>query len=229
MTCREVRNGLPILKIDLHVHTKYSDSSGSVRDILDAASQKGLDGIAITDHNTTKGWIEASKLETKLLVIPGVEVSTKEGHLLILGIQNPPPKGVDALTISDYARREGGVVIVPHIGISYFSIGEEVARKIKPDAVETHNAEVPFNYMIKRSVKIAEKLDLPQTGGSDSHSCKTVGNICTMIETEDKTVKGVIDAIRKGKVKPLWKTVTWTWKSKQVLTIGVRSLMFWRE
>ena len=98
---------MPKLKIDLHVHTNHSDSSSSVKKILESAEKKGLDGIAITDHSTTDAYTEASMLATDLLIIPGVEVETDEGHVLILGISNLPPTDTNIDEIVEYAKREG--------------------------------------------------------------------------------------------------------------------------
>lgn len=220
---------MPLLKIDLHVHTNHSDASSTVEDTLDAARRKGLDGIAITDHNTVQGWIHASKLASDLLVIPGVEVNTSDGHLLVLGVRNPPPKGLDATTVSDYARREGGVIVVPHLNVPFFSIREDVIKRIRPDAVETHNAKIPFEFIVNKNVRLADRLRLPQTGGSDAHTQATVGDMYTVVEVEERSVEAVLDAIRRGKTRPAGKTSTWLEKTKIVLPIVTSSLIFWRK
>ena len=67
-----------MLKIDMHVHTWYSDSTASVDAVLEVAQRKGLDGIAITDHNTLRGAYEALKRRDSLVVIPGEEVKTAQ-------------------------------------------------------------------------------------------------------------------------------------------------------
>ena len=85
------------MRFDLHIHSNHStDSNMTVDEILGRAVKKGLDGIAICDHNTVAGSYYARKrakeLNCPLLVIPGIEVSTTEGHLIVLGIrENIPP------------------------------------------------------------------------------------------------------------------------------------------
>ena len=75
------------LRIDLHTHSHYSDGISSPLDILRAAILKNLDGIAITDHNTLDGYFELKKYACGILLIPGYEVTTKAGHILVLGLE----------------------------------------------------------------------------------------------------------------------------------------------
>ncbi|GAB4431589.1 MAG: hypothetical protein Kow002_19820 [Anaerolineales bacterium] len=104
-------------KADLHIHTTYSyDGSTSVRDTLKYASEAGLDVIAITDHDTVYGSFAGRELASQygLEVIPGLEVSTKEGHLLALYVEkNIPPKRplIETLQRIDDL---GGIAIAPH-------------------------------------------------------------------------------------------------------------------
>ena len=92
-----------MLRFDLHVHTNYSrDGQSTVEEILKAAKAKGLDGVAITDHNTTAGARYAlevcDRVAPGLLVIPGEEISTRSGHLIVLGITKDIPRG---MSVSD--------------------------------------------------------------------------------------------------------------------------------
>ncbi len=78
------------MKFDLHVHSHYSkDSKATLDDILNAALKRGLDGFAICDHDTIEGGLACEKraleLGLKITVIPGVEVSSSRGHILVLG------------------------------------------------------------------------------------------------------------------------------------------------
>ena len=84
------------MKFDLHIHSNYSDGRASVVEIINAAVRRGLDGIALTDHDNMRGipaarrYIKEQKLD--LILIPGVEVTTSEGHLLVLGVEEPPKR-----------------------------------------------------------------------------------------------------------------------------------------
>ena len=71
---------------DLHVHTNASaDGHCPVEKVLERAKAAGLDAVAVTDHDTTVSALKALSLESEVIVIPGIEVSTKDGHVLILG------------------------------------------------------------------------------------------------------------------------------------------------
>ncbi len=80
-------------RADLHLHTIYSDGMGTVPAVLEAARQAGLDIIAITDHDTLTGARQARELAPRygVGVIPGVEITTAEGHLLAYWIERPVP------------------------------------------------------------------------------------------------------------------------------------------
>ena len=81
-----------MLKCDLHVHSRFSrDGESRVEEILKRAEQVGLDAIAITDHDTTEGYHHARLCKSRVLVIPGIEVSTRQGHLIVLGVDTPLP------------------------------------------------------------------------------------------------------------------------------------------
>lgn len=197
---------MPELKIDLHVHTNHSDSISSVEEVLESARKKKLDGIAITDHNTMTAVTPAPERDHGLILIPGIEVKTEDGHLLVLGLKKPPSKGLSSIEVAEYARKEGCVVIIAHPNVPFRSFNEDAIKKIKPDAIETYNAKTPFSKgMIRRNVELAKRLGLPQTGGSDSHTPQTVGDMYTLVNAASRTVEDVLDAIRSGETIPAGK------------------------
>lgn len=207
------------LKIDLHVHTNHSDSISSVEEVLEAARKKKLDGVAITDHDTMTGVEEALNHAHGLLLIPGIEVGTVEGHILILGLKKPPLKGLSAVEVAEYARKEGGVVIIAHPHVPFRSFNEEAIRRIGPDAIETYNAKTPFSKrMIRRNIDLANRLGLPQTGGSDAHVHQTVGDMYTIVTAASRTVEDVLEGIRRGHIRPaghpspVWEEPIWAVK-----------------
>lgn len=190
------------MRFDLHIHSKYSsDSSLEIEEILRTAMKNGLDGIAICDHNTVNGGHYGKKLAKELglpiMVLPGVEVSTEGGHLIVLGIKEDIPEGLTPEETIRIAKKNGGVVIAPH-PFKIRSIGE--GKGLDIDAVETFNSRCIFREN-EKARKMAEDRGKPQVGGSDSHMLDTIGIAYTEIDSEPDELS-VLDAIRQGKTCP---------------------------
>jgi predicted metal-dependent phosphoesterase TrpH len=195
-----------MLRFDLHVHSNYSkDGMSTVEDILKAAVAAGLDGVAITDHNTTAGaryaLTVAEKVAPGLLVIPGEEVSTLSGHLIVLGItQDIAPHMSVEDTIKE-ARRLGGLVIVPH---PYNRPRHGMPIPGGADAVEVYNSRYILGMHNRMAMRGARARGLPRVSGSDAHHASLVGNAITLIKIDkgikiDKNLKSVLEAIKSGK------------------------------
>jgi len=191
-----------MLSCDLHVHTNYSkDGESSVEEIIRAAEVAGLDAIAITDHDSVDGAKKALACETSVLVIPGIEVTTKQGHLLVLGVTEIIPAGLDVETTVAIARRMGALLILPH---PYHVWRHGVARRRKAgmmvvDAVESFNSRYIVGSANRKAERIALKLGKPCVGGSDAHNARFVGFGRTYVDAE-KNVPAILDAIRAGNV-----------------------------
>ena len=191
-----------MLTCDLHVHTNYSkDGESTVEEIIRAAEVAGLDAIAITDHDSVDGAMKALACETSVLVIPGIEVTTKQGHLLVLGVTDIIPAGLDVETTVAIARRMGGLLILPH---PYHVWRHGVARRRKAgmmvvDAVESFNSRYIVGSANRKAERIAMKLGKPCVGGSDAHNARFIGFGRTYIDAE-KNVPAILDAIRAGNV-----------------------------
>ena len=191
-----------MLTCDLHVHTNFSkDGESSVEDILRAAEAAGLDVIAITDHDSVDGAKKALACETSVLVIPGIEVTTKQGHLLVLGVTEIIPAGLDVEETVAIARRMGALLILPH---PYHVWRHGVARRRKAgmivvDAVESFNSRYIVGSANKKAERMAVKLGKPCVGGSDAHNARFVGFGRTYVNAE-KSVPAILDAIRAGNV-----------------------------
>ena len=195
------------MRFDLHVHSCYSkDSSADIDSIIMHAEKNGLDGIAVCDHDMIDGGIACTKrakeLGTNLIVIPGIEVMSSKGHILVLGInENIEPQLSPEKTIKR-ARELGGVVIIPH-PFKLTSHGIGYVEGLDIDAVETLNSRCLDNRPNRKAKMAAESLNLPQVGGSDAHTPQMVGQAYTEIDVEDNTVdaNAILMAIRQGKVR----------------------------
>ncbi|WP_048051588.1 PHP domain-containing protein [Methanosarcina soligelidi] len=197
------------MKFDLHVHSEHSkDSNSSHRDIIEVARRRGLDGFAICDHDTVEGGLacaeKALELGLEITVIPGVEVSSSKGHILVLGVkENIEPLLSPEETILK-ARKLGGTVIIPHpFKRSSHGIGSFEGLDI--DAVEVFNSRCLFNSANRKALEEAKRLGIPGVAGSDSHIPEMVGQAYTEIDAEENTVEAVLKAIREGKVAPAGK------------------------
>jgi hypothetical protein len=191
-----------MLVCDLHVHTRYSrDGESSVEEILKKAEEAGLDAIAITDHDTVDGVKHALTVPSKVLVIPGIEVSTRQGHLLVLGISEVVPAGLDVVDTVNIARGMGALLILPH---PYHIWRHGVGRKKKAglavvDAIEVFNSRYIVGSANSKAARIARRMGKPCVGGSDAHNAKYVGYGRTYVDAE-KNVPAILDAIRAGNV-----------------------------
>jgi hypothetical protein len=191
-----------MLTCDLHVHTNYSkDGESSVEEILRKAEVVGLDAIAITDHDSVDGAKKALSIPSPVLVIPGIEVSTKQGHLLVLGVTEIIPADLDVVATVNIARRMGALAILPH---PYHVWRHGVARRKKAgmhivDAVEAFNSRYIVGSANQKAARIAKRLGKPCVGGSDAHNAKFVGFGRTYIDAE-KNVPAILEAIRAGRV-----------------------------
>jgi predicted metal-dependent phosphoesterase TrpH len=189
------------MRFDLHIHSNHStDSSMSIDDILNQAVKKGLDGIAICDHNTAAGSYHARKrareLNLPLLVLPGIEVSTKEGHIIVLGIRENIQPNLSLQETIRIAHLKGGTVIAAH-PFKMRSIGNVEGLEI--DAIETFNSRCIFGENTKAK-KMAQALGKPEVGGSDSHMPATIGLGYTDIDS-DPDEASILKAIREGKTR----------------------------
>lgn len=188
------------LKLDLHVHTFYShDGIHSPELVLQNAAKKGLSAIAITDHNTVKGLEQAKKCRSEVLVIPGIEVDTKEGHIIGLGVDgNIKPWQTAAETI-EIIRDAGGIAVAAHpFDLLRRGVGLK-AKELKIDAIEVMNSRIntPFSNALAR--RLAKNLNSSVTAGSDAHLAEEVGSAYIMIrDVESFTVDTILRAIRSA-------------------------------
>lgn len=197
------------MKFDLHVHSDHSkDSNSSHEDILEVARKRGLDGLAICDHDTVEGGLACEKrameLGFEITVIPGVEVTSSKGHILVLGVRENIEPLLTPEEMIHRARKLGGTVIIPHpFKQSSHGIGSFEGLDI--DAVEVFNSRCLFNNANRKAAIEAERLGIPGVAGSDSHIPEMVGQAYTEIEAHENTVEAVLRAIREGKVAPAGK------------------------
>ncbi|MDR2707348.1 MAG: CehA/McbA family metallohydrolase, partial [Nitrososphaerota archaeon] len=158
------------IRADLHVHTTYSnDSLITPKDLIYYAKKNGLNAVAITDHNCLTGAIKIAKETTDFLVIPGMEVSSSEGHIVALNIKESIPRDLTAVETVERIHASGGVAIACHPYV-YFKGCLRNAVCDAFDAIEVINARAfPFQHSVKKAAEAAEKFNLSKVAGTDAH------------------------------------------------------------
>ena len=204
-----MRTCVPNLRIDLHLHTNYSrDAKTTLEEAIQYAKKKQLDGIAVTDHDTIEGARRLAE-EKDFLVIPGIEVSSRHGHILGLNIAEPIPPGLNMAETVERIRLLGGLAVIAHPAVIIKGLGTRIHSASDIDAVEVINASaIPFSLSIYLSRRLALRLRLPETAGSDSHYPDEIGTAYTVVEA-DPNRDDVIEAIRKGRTEPFGKSISW--------------------
>ena len=190
-----------MIKLDLHVHSKYSaDATGTPAQIMKSIQKKGLQGFALTDHNTLDGAIKAAKelSNNDFIIIPGMEISTKDGHLIGLNISNLIPRGLPVDETVEKILDDGGIPIVPHLYRNMSGIKKEKLQCIKKniDAIEVYNGCSQPKTNV-RTAQVAKEYELGGTGGSDSHMPQYAGLAYTIIDSTDLKKDSILSEITK--------------------------------
>lgn len=197
------------MKFDLHLHTVYSaetkwpfESIIKPLDLVKTTIKRNMDGIAVTDHDTLKGVSECLKIVNQrkldLKIIAGIEITSEKGHILGLGIEEwDGSKKRSAEETIDVIGESGGVAVAAHPFASNpfrKSVGDDLG-KFDFDGIET------LNYRTSKKAnqiasKVAKKLDIGVTAGSDAHIISDIGKVWTVCDGED-----IIKAVRMQNTK----------------------------
>lgn len=199
------------IRLDLHTHSRFSfDGFAEPSAMIEMAKARGLQGLAITDHDTSRcvdwfervGALKGDGLPVEgFLVIPGQEISTAEGHLLALGVRLPDLRGIPAREAVDLVQKLGGVAIAAHpLDRFRHGISLAVLDTLPLDGIETFNAACTFPQHNAWAAAYAAGRGLPGTGGSDAHFSDVVGTAWTEAEVGELTLGNALEAIRTGKV-----------------------------
>ena len=192
------------LKLDLHIHSVYSpDGFNSIDEINFRLIEQGFDGYALADHDTLKGLDEAREKSGGLVFIPAIEVSARRAHVVALDPVEVVPPGLSLPETVDLIHDQGATAILAHpYGLPRSWPQMRQVKLANLDAIEVANsAQVPYDFICSLNQKLADRLGLPVTGGSDSHIPETVGRSYTIVESESTDYLDVIKAIRLGHTK----------------------------
>jgi predicted metal-dependent phosphoesterase TrpH len=201
---------IDMIKLDMHIHSKYSDDGlGTPNEIIKSLQNKGINGMSITDHNTLKGSLNALSIAPKdFLVITGMEISTKDGHLLAYNIKKEIPKNLPVEETVDKIIDSGGIAVPPHLYRNMSGIKEKKLNKLlgKISTIEVFNScSVPQSNL--KTSMLAKKIGFGGTGGSDSHMPNYAGYAFTVVDIQEPNRDEVIEQIIKKKTWGKGKTL----------------------
>lgn len=171
----------------MHIHTKYSkDGFLTANQLVRSCRKKGLNSIAICDHNTIKGALEF-KNEVNVKIIVGEEIETEQGEIIGLFLKDEVPSGLSVLKTIEMIKEQGSIVYVPHPfdGFRKSMIGITVLERIvdKIDVIEVFNSRSLFMQANENALRFAKQHNIIPAVGSDAHTEYEVGN--AYIEMED--------------------------------------------
>ena len=172
------------MKFDLHMHSHHSrDCTIPTAEVIRICQRRGMNGIAITDHNSLAGGLEGLAIAPPgFTVIPGEEVKSSEGEIIGLFLDEEIPGGLSPEETASRIRAQGGVVIVPHpfdplrrSPLKTPALERLVAAGLV-DAIEILNARMALKSHNLRGAEFAASVGLPGTAGSDAHSRPEYGH-----------------------------------------------------
>lgn len=193
--------------IDTHIHTsEFSrDSYLPVEIAVLKARERGLDGICITDHESMGILDMADDLTRQygLLVIPGVEILTDLGDILVFGTSDIPFHNVKARELIRRVSEQGGITVSAHpFRDNGRGMGNNIINTPGLSAVEVMNGRTrPIHNSMAFS--LAEEMDLPSLGGSDAHTIEEVGRYASFFMDEITSVNDFIRSIKAGRTFPV--------------------------
>lgn len=177
-------------RADLHMHTTASDGWPTPFELVDHARTAGLDVIAVTDHDTIDGALRASEhaaKHSKLQVVIGEEISSRNGHIVGLFLEHRIRPGLSAAATVDAIHEQGGVAVAVHPfwrterrsrarvvhGVGW------LAAELAFDAIEVENATPGFYVFNQLARRLSVGLGSAEVGGSDAHILDAVGRAYT--------------------------------------------------
>lgn len=220
---------------DLHMHTGHSDGSCRSRKgakvpcpvfkTLDAAVARGLDFVAVTDHNTTSHFASLRELAPyydDLLVMPGREITTFYGHANLFGptafvdFQLGGPRAPTLDAILDQVEADGGLLSINHpglpsgelcMGCGWTAPSTNFGRIAAVEVVNGATAEGPLSGMGFWEARLNEGRRITAIAGSDNHDptieapkATAVGSPTTVVRAAELSQPAILAAIRKGHV-----------------------------
>jgi len=193
--------------------------------ILKKACRKGLNGVAITDHNTIKGGLKAQNYKKiKIKVIVGSEISTDRGEVIGLFLEDEI-KSNNFLDVVQEIKDQNGIVILPHPFDQIRGNGimpkKEDAHLV--DCVEVFNSRCLLEDYNKTAFDFAKEHDLKISAGSDAHFAREIGKAGIKTDMVINSIDDLKELLLKGKV-------TFYGEKSSIINLGLtKVLKIWRK
>ncbi|MDA1127448.1 MAG: PHP domain-containing protein [Chloroflexi bacterium] len=207
--------------IDLHTHSypQSDDSFMSVDELIEGSKSLGLDGICLTDHDIFWTADQAQDLSQKhdFLVIPGCEINTESGHVLVFGLTEYEFGMHKPEFLQASVARAGGVLIAAHPYRRRFI--EEPAKRpgIRDEMLERAGDDKFFGIcqgvealngrgttvQNQFSLDLGKKLNANMTAGSDAHKVEQLGTVATEFQRPVSCLSDLINELQNGRYSPV--------------------------
>lgn len=202
--------------IDLHCHTwpRSHDSVLNPDDLIVRAKAAGLDAIVFSEHDTVWEYAAVEELRAKhnFLVLAGVEISTDDGHILAFGLDKYVFGMHRAKELASYVEKNDGAMVAAHPyrrQMPWFSRNDEEYRA----ALEKASRNPAYQYVQaleslngrgsdkenEFSQRLCDIMQLPGTGGTDSHAIGDIGKVATYFDLDIHDERGLIAEIKAGR------------------------------
>lgn len=197
------------LKLDLHNHTHYSsDAVQSPAELLATAAARDIACIAVTDHNTVRGGVEAAALAAAHphlpRVIPGVELATLSGEIIGLYVREEIPRSLPVEDAIMRIRAQGGIIYLPHpfdrVRRGAIQRRDRMRVAELSDIIEVMNGRSLGPAAGAKSAALAVRLGKAQGAGSDAHRTYEIGSTWVLVD-DLPTKDTLVELVAAGRVE----------------------------
>lgn len=193
------------MRIDMHTHTSvYStDSNLLPHEALARAAERGIDGVILTEHDVVWPADRALRLSEQvgILVLPGVEVTTELGHVLVYGLRALIPRTTDSKRLRVLCDEQEALMFLAHPARDPGLRVPRAAMELFDGVEGLNGCDGPLQN--QSAASRGRTRPLPPIGGSDSHALHEVGTAATEFGAHIETVDDLMSALRSGDYRPL--------------------------
>ena len=190
--------------IDMHTHTSVfsTDSNLLPHEALERAAERGIDGVVLTEHDVLWPADRTARLAEQIgiVVLPGIEVTTELGHVLVYGLTEPFPRITDSRRLKAYCDERQALMYLAHPARDPGLRVPRAAMELFDGVEGLNGCDGPLQNQSASSR--GRSRPLPPIGGSDSHALHEVGTAATEFEADIRSLEELMAALRSGDYQP---------------------------